>query len=383
MKPDISVVIPCLNEELTIRSVVENALQGARKTGLTFEILVSDNGSTDNTLLILKELPVRVINAPEKGYGAAIRFGIAAAKGKFIVMADADDSYELENLEKFVTPLLTGFELVVGNRFQGGIQDGAMPHLHRYLGNPALSFIGRLFFKIKIGDFHCGIRSFTKSSALALNFKSNGMEFASEMIAKYALDGRSITEVPTILRKDGRQRRPHLRTWRDGWRHLKFLLVYSPAWLFLLPATVFFLVGASLSIYLLGGEVTLFGKSLNLLGSVLGSTMMLISFQFACLFILTKQLGSSLGLFPRQEIMNKKILKILGQPEFWLISLLLWSLLIALFLWPILGLWIRDELNPLNSELRTKIGLILGTGMTITILGVANSFVSELIKSKE
>ena len=200
--------------------------------------MIADNGSTDGSQEIAAAIGARVVPVAEKGYGAALLGGIAAAKGRFIIMGDADDSYDFGALEAFVARLRDGADLVMGNRFQGGIEPGAMPPLHRYLGNPVLSFVGRLFFRIKTGDFHCGLRGFNTESIRKLDLQTTGMEFASEMVVRGALAGLRIEEVPTKLKPDGRSRPPHLRTWRDGWRHLKFLLVYNPRWMFFIPGTV-------------------------------------------------------------------------------------------------------------------------------------------------
>jgi hypothetical protein len=232
---ELTILMPCLNEAETIEVCVAKAMGFLRRAGVSGEVLIADNGSTDGSQKMAEALGARVVQVFERGYGAALMGGMRAAHGRFIVMGDADDSYDFENLDLMVEELRQGADLVMGNRFKGGIAKGAMPFLHRYLGNPVLSMIGRLFFKIPVGDFHCGLRGFHRESLLALGLQSTGMEFASEMVVKSSLNGLKIVEVPTILAVDGRSRAPHLKTWRDGWRHLRFLLLHSPEYLFLAP----------------------------------------------------------------------------------------------------------------------------------------------------
>jgi glycosyltransferase involved in cell wall biosynthesis len=246
---ELTILMPCLDEALTVETCIQKARAYLKGRGIAGEILVADNGSTDGSQLLAEAAGARVIQIKDKGYGAALIGGIAAAKGRFVIMADADDSYDFSNLDGFVDRLRRGFKLVVGNRFKGGIMPGAMPLLNRYLGNPVLSFIGRTLFASPVGDFHCGMRGFDREAILELGLRASGMEFASEMVVKASLARLSITEVPTTLSPDGRQRSPHLRPWRDGWRHLRFMLLRSPQWLFLYPGlclTVLGLVGAAL-----------------------------------------------------------------------------------------------------------------------------------------
>ena len=244
---DVTILMPCLNEAETLAVCVRKARTAIETLGRPGEVLIADNGSTDGSQAIAVAEGARVIPVPVRGYGAALIAGIQGAEGKYILMADADDSYDFGHLPRFVEALDSGKELVMGNRFKGGIINGAMPPLHRYLGNPVLSFIGRLFFNVPIGDFHCGIRAFRADSMRGLNLRTTGMEFASEMVVKSSLQKLAIGEVPTTLQPDGRTRAPHLRTWRDGWRHLRFLLMYSPRWLFFYPGVFLTLIGLALS----------------------------------------------------------------------------------------------------------------------------------------
>lgn len=241
---ELTILMPCLNEAETLATCILKAKSFLGRSGTTGEVLIADNGSTDGSQRIAAAFGARVVPVAEKGYGAALLGGIAAARGRYIIMGDADDSYDFERLDLFVERLRGGADLVMGNRFRGGIEPGAMPKLHRYLGNPVLSFLGRLFFRIRTGDFHCGLRGFNTNSIRKLNLQTTGMEFASEMVVRAALAKLHIEEVPTTLKPDGRSRPPHLRTWRDGWRHLKFLLIYNPRWLFFIPGM--FLTGFGL-----------------------------------------------------------------------------------------------------------------------------------------
>ena len=243
---ELTVLMPCLNEAETLEICINKASACMSELGIHGEVLVADNGSTDGSQAIATRCGARVVQVPQRGYGAALQGGIESALGKFVIMADADDSYDFTALKPFVEQLRSGCDLVMGNRFKGGVAAGAMPPLHRYLGNPVLSFIGRLFFCREIGDFHCGLRGFTKQAAQRMELQTTGMEFASEMIVKASLLKMNIVEVPTTLKPDGRSRPPHLRSWRDGWRHLRFLLMYSPRWLFLLPGSLFMIIGCLL-----------------------------------------------------------------------------------------------------------------------------------------
>ncbi len=232
---ELTVLMPCLNEAQTVGRCVAKARAYLERAGIAGEVLIADNGSTDGSRELAVAAGARVVPVGRKGYGAALSGGIHAARGRYVIMGDADDSYDFTNLGAFVARLRDGYALVMGNRFTGGIRPGAMPTLNRYLGNPVLSFVGRWLFAAPVGDFHCGIRGFERRAILDLDLRASGMEFASEMVVKATLAGLRITEVPTTLSPDGRGRPPHLRPWRDGWRHLRFMLLRSPRWLFLYP----------------------------------------------------------------------------------------------------------------------------------------------------
>src|SRR5262245_9163318 len=254
---ELTVLMPCLNEAETICRCINKARSFLERSDIVGEVLIADNGSTDGSVQLALAAGARVVPVAERGYGAALQTGIAAARGTYVIMGDADDSYDFSRLDQFVSRLRDGCDLVMGNRFRGGIAPGAMPFLHRYLGNPALSLVGRRFFHAEIGDFHCGLRGFRRDRILALGLNTSGMEFASEMVARAALNQFVIAEVPTTLDVDGRSRAPHLRTWHDGWRHLRFLLMFSPRWLFLYPGLALVALGALGVVALFSGPVLL------------------------------------------------------------------------------------------------------------------------------
>ncbi|CAH0348130.1 glycosyltransferase family 2 protein [Aquabacterium sp. CECT 9606] len=250
---ELTILMPCLNEARTLPRCISEAQIFLETHALAGEVLIADNGSTDGSVQMAEDLGARVVHVSERGYGAALKSGIASARGKYVIFGDSDESYDFSRLETFLAELRSGASLVVGNRFKGGIEKGAMPFLHRYLGNPVLSFIGRRLFNASIGDFHCGLRGFDKKSILDLNLKTTGMEFASEIIIRAVLSNLKVTEVPTVLRRDGRDRPPHLKTWTDGWRHLIYMLLHSPQILFVMPGSMLFGVSLLASITLSTG----------------------------------------------------------------------------------------------------------------------------------
>ncbi|HET8969536.1 MAG TPA: glycosyltransferase family 2 protein [Candidatus Nanopelagicales bacterium] len=296
---ELTVVLPCLDEAETLQTCVEKAFVGLSRAGVVGEVVVADNGSTDGSQQIATASGARVAAVPVRGYGAAIRGGLDAARGRYVLMADADDSYPLDEITPFVEQLRGGADLVMGNRFTGRIEPGAMPFLHRYLGNPVLSFLGRLFFKVPIGDFHCGIRAFRRDRALDLGLQTTGMEFASELVVRASLANWKIVEVPTRLQPDGRSRAPHLRTWRDGWRHLRFLLAFSPRWLFLYPALVLLLVGLAGMAVLAFGPRRLGGIGIDVQSLLAFATMTILGVQALGLAIVSRSYAAHLGLLPR------------------------------------------------------------------------------------
>ena len=295
---ELSVVIPCLNEGPTIGKRVRQALQVLRDSGISGEVIVADNGSTDRSGEIAEAEGARVARVVSKGYGNAIMGGIAAARGEYVLMADADESHDLTHIPRFLAELKTGQDLVMGNRFRGGITNGAMPFLHRYLGNPVLTGLGRLFFGAKSRDFHCGMRAFKRESYQRMDVRSTGMEFASEMVVKATLLRMKVSEIPTTQLPDGRDRPPHLRTWQDGWRHLRFLLMYSPRWLFLYPGIALIAIGATGCTWLLPGTRTVGGVSFDVRALIFTSAAVLLGFQFVSFSVFTKVFAISEGLLP-------------------------------------------------------------------------------------
>ncbi|MCB9294986.1 MAG: glycosyltransferase family 2 protein [Lewinellaceae bacterium] len=304
-KVELTILMPCLNEEETIGICIRKALSFLDEHQVSGEVLIADNGSTDNSKSIARRLGARVVDVEEKGYGSALLGGIKAARGEFVIMGDSDDSYDFLNLGPFLAKLREGYDLVMGNRFKGGVAKGAMPFLHRYLGNPVLTFIGRLFFRIGIGDFHCGLRGFRRDSILAIGLNTPGMEFASEMVVKSALSGLKITEVPTTLSPDGRSRPPHLNTWRDGWRHLRFLLIYSPRWMFFYPGLIFMLLGSLLSIVLIINPIYLNDVRLDIHTLLYAAGSVIIGFQLISFYLLSKTYGVQAGLLPESARLRR------------------------------------------------------------------------------
>jgi glycosyltransferase involved in cell wall biosynthesis len=302
---ELSIVMPCLNEAQTLGICIEKALSYLDMHQIRGEVIVADNGSTDGSQEIAAALGARVVTVASRGYGNALRAGIEAARGRFVVMGDSDDSYDFSALEPFVKKLREGNQLVMGNRFQGGIRPGAMPALHRYLGNPVLSALGRLFFHSPCGDFHCGLRGFERRAILGLDLEASGMEFASEMVVKATINKLRIAEVPTVLSPDGRNRPPHLRSWRDGWRHLRFLLLFSPRWLFLYPGAMIFLLGLFGTVMLFTGELALGRLVFAEHTMVLTAAMINIGFEAMLFWAFANMLAIQRGLLPPDSTFDR------------------------------------------------------------------------------
>jgi glycosyltransferase involved in cell wall biosynthesis len=302
---EVSVVMPCLNEAETLGICIGKAQRALREANVAGEIVVADNGSSDGSVEIAERLGARVVHVKARGYGNALMGGIAAASGKYIVMGDADDSYNFGHVLRFLEPLRQGADLVMGNRFRGGIQKAAMPPLHRYFGNPALTWLGRLFFRSPVGDFYCGLRGFRKDAYERLGLRTTGMEFATEMIVKATLLKLQIAEVPTTLSPDGRSRPPHLRTWRDGWRTLRFFLLYSPRWLFLYPGLAFMMIGVLLGLWLLPSPRAMGGVTLDVHTMLYSAAFVLLGFQAITFAVFTKFFAVSEGLLPPDPTLDK------------------------------------------------------------------------------
>lgn len=301
--------MPCLNEAETLATCIAKAKGFLERTGISGEVIVADNGSTDGSQAIAREAGARVIDIPVRGYGAALIGGVEGARGRFIVMGDADDSYDFASLDAFVTKLREGADLVMGNRFKGGIARGSMPFLHRYLGNPVLSFLGRLYFNIPIGDFHCGLRGFRREAIQSLRLRCPGMEYASEMVVKSALGRLRIAEVPTTLKPDGRSRAPHLKTWRDGWRHLRFLLLHSPKWLFAIPGLLMLGVGLVFGVLTALGPVKIIpGLELGYHTLIASCFLVMMGVQLLLFSVLTRAYAAAEGFLPQPVRFRKAIM---------------------------------------------------------------------------
>ena len=301
---EVSIVMPCLNEAETLAKCIRHAQSAIAKGGFAAEIIVADNGSADGSQQIGRDLGATVVDVPRKGYGSALIGGIDAAKGRFVVIGDADDSYDFEAIGPLIDKLREGYDLVVGNRFMGGIEPGAMPWSHRWVGNPVLTFISRVFFHAPVGDTHCGLRAFKKDAYEKMRLRATGMEFASEMVIKASLKGMRITEVAVVLRPDGRSRAPHLRTWRDGWRHLRFMLLFSPRWLFLYPGLALFVVGVVLSALLLPGPLHIAGVRLDIHTLLVAGFLALIGYQLVLFAVFTKIFAVRMGFHPPHPVLE-------------------------------------------------------------------------------
>jgi len=303
---EVSVVMPCLNEAETLESCIRKAQRALLEANIAGEIIVADNGSSDGSIEIAQRLGAQVVKVQDKGYGNALMSGIEAGRGKFIVMGDADDSYDFAHIPRFVEQLRRGSDLVMGNRFRGGIQKGAMPPLHQYFGNPALTRLGRLFFGNRsVGDFYCGLRGFRKQAYERMGLRTTGMEFATEMVVKATLLKMRVAEVPTTLSPDGRSRPPHLRTWLDGWRTLRFFLLYSPRWLFLYPGLGLMLLGTLLGAWLLPAPRSVAAVTFDVHTLLYAAVFVLLGFQATTFAVFTKLFAISEGLHPPDPTLDK------------------------------------------------------------------------------
>lgn len=319
---ELTILMPCLNEAATIRRCVRKAMSFLQASGVDGEVLIADNGSSDGSQEIAVREGARVINVERRGYGAALLGGIRAARGEYVIMGDADDSYDFSALGPFVERLRAGDELVMGNRFRGGIEPGAMPFLHRYLGNPVLSGLGRMMFGGSIRDFHCGLRGFRRASMLRVAPATEGMEFASEMIVRAVLNNLKISEVPATLSVDGRDRAPHLQTWRDGWRHLRFLLAFSPRWLFLVPGMTLFVVGLAAMLWLIPGPQRIGSVNFDTTTLLYASGALVLGAQVTLFAVLSKFFAIRAGLHPPHEGLER-FLRVVTLERSLIISLLL------------------------------------------------------------
>jgi len=367
---ELTILMPCLNEAETLAACIHKAHLGCQKMDQTYEILIADNGSTDGSPDIARSSGARVVAVPLRGYGAALHAGIEAARGRFVVMADADDSYDFSEIAPFVEKLQAGYTLVMGSRFRGEIKPGAMPFLHRWLGNPILTGIGNLFFRNKLSDYHCGLRGFDKQAILNLNLRTTGMEFASEMVIKAGLAGLKITEIPIVLWPDGRSRPPHLRTWRDGWRHLRFMLLYSPRWLFLYPGFLLMFMGGLVGLWLLPGPRTVGQVTFDVHTLLYAALAILVGFQSVTFAVFTKIFAVVEGLLPEDPLLTKMfdyiVLEVGLAIGFILILIGLAGSIYAFTAWRMLSFGPLELTNTLRLIIPAVVSLTLGCQIVLS-----------------
>jgi glycosyltransferase involved in cell wall biosynthesis len=376
-KCELTILLPCLNEAETIAICIEKAKSYLEHHGVSGEVLIADNGSSDGSQRIAVKHGARVVDVPMCGYGAALMGGIEAARGRYVIMGDADDSYDFTALEPFVEKLRQGFELVMGNRFKGGIKPGAMPPLHKYLGNPVLSGIGRIFFKSPIGDFHCGLRGFDRAALLSLNLQTTGMEFASEMVVRATLCGLKIAEVPTTLSPDQRSRPPHLRSWRDGWRHLRFLLVYSPRWLFFYPGFFLTFIGLCGMLWLLPGPQVVLGATLNIHSMLYASAAILLGLQSMSFAAFSKIFGVGIHILPKDDRIATALRVFTLERGLVLgFSLILFGLVGSIYA---VTVWGSASFGPLSPDSMMRIAIPSITSLTAGAQIVFSSFFLSLL----
>lgn len=375
--PELSVVMPCLNEEETLGICIEKANNTIKELGIDAEVVIADNGSTDRSVEIAESLGARVIHQPLKGYGNAYLAGFAGARGKYLMMGDSDDSYDWTEIGRFLNPLREGADMVMGTRLKGEIKPGAMPFLHRYLGNPVLTWILNVLFRTGISDSHCGMRAFTKDAYERMHLKTSGMEFASEMVIKASKAKLNITEIPITLHPDKRTRPPHLRTWRDGWRHLSFMLMYSPTWLFLIPGLILLLLGVGTMAALYPGPLTLFGREFDVHTMMLGSLFAILGVQ-----VLTTGLFAKVHTYERHFDRQDPILRTLAKSfnlEKGLVLGLLVFLVGFILDFSVLRQWIAVDFGTLSALRPAIVG---GTLMAVGAQIVFSSFFLSMLSVK-
>ncbi|HEV8671157.1 MAG TPA: glycosyltransferase family 2 protein [Candidatus Limnocylindria bacterium] len=364
--------MPCLNEAATVADCVRQARDALATYGIHGEVVVADNGSTDGSRELAAAAGARVVAVPQRGYGSALLTGIASARGEYVVMGDADGSYDFSAVDRFLAKLRDGNDLVMGNRFRGGVAKGAMPFLHRWLGNPVLSFLGRLFFSSEVGDFHSGLRGFRRSPILALDLRTTGMEFASEMVVKASVRGLRIAEVPVSLAPDKRDRPPHLRTWRDGWRHLRFLLLYSPRWLFLYPGALLMVVGTLVGLWLLPGERALGSLRLDVHTLIYAAAAVVLGYQAVIFAVFTKTFAISEGLLPEDPRLTRLYRYVTLETGLAAgIALVIAGLVLAVMA---IGIWQTQGFGPIIDVPRS-LRVVIISSLAIT-LGVQTFFAS-------
>lgn len=379
-KVELTILMPCLNEAETLGICVEKAMGFIKRSGISAEVLVADNGSTDGSKEIAISHGATVIDIKERGYGAALMGGIAQANGKYVIMGDCDDSYDFTNLEPFVEKLREGYELVMGNRFKGGIKKGAMPPLHRYFGNPFLSGLGRLFFRSPVRDFQCGLRGFNKESIEKINLQTPGMEFASEMVVKATLFKLKLTEVPTTLSPDGRSRAPHLRSFRDGWRYLRFLLIFSPRWLFLYPGILMIFIGTLLNALIMRGPMPFLGANLDIHTMLYASAAIIIGVQSVVFALFSKVFAINSKLVPDNDRFIE-IVKSFTLEKGIILGMLLTLIGLVSSVYAV-ELWSKAAFGKLNAAMMMRITIPAVTTLTVGILIIISSFYLSILGLK-
>jgi glycosyltransferase involved in cell wall biosynthesis len=375
---ELTILMPCLNEAETLAVCIRKARSFLAESGVSGEILIADNGSTDGSQQIAETEGARIVSVSARGYGAALIGGIEAARGTYTIMGDADDSYDFTKLGPFLDQLRAGSDLVMGNRLKGGIEPGAMPASHRYLGNPVLSWLGRLFFHIPIGDFHSGLRGFNTERIRALGLSTLGMEFASEMVVRSALAKYKITEVPTTLAKDGRSRPPHLRTWHDGWRHLRFLLIYSPRWLYLYPGLVLLGLGLTGIVVLFPGQLRVGNSTLGIHTFVAACMLVLIGIQAVTFGAIARRYTTLRGLLP-PSTRYSPILKSLTPERMLVMGLIIFLVALLGLVWS-LWQWIAVDFGPLTDDRILRVLTLGFTGIAAAVQLWLAAFLAGLME---
>ena len=374
---ELTILMPCLNEAETIGACIKRAKELLEKYNIDGEVLVSDNGSTDGSQDIARQLGARVVDCPVRGYGAALQYGIERADGQFIIMGDSDDSYHFDEAFPMIEKLREGYDVCMGTRLKGRIMPGAMPWQNRYIGNPVLTAIGRIFFKIHASDFHCGMRAFRKDKILALNLVTTGMEWASEMIIKSRLAGLKMAEVPITLYKDGRSRPPHLRRWRDGWRHLRFMLLHSPMWLFIVPGLSMLLVGLAGSAVLSHGMLQIGDIALDVHSLLVMAILVILGVQAIFAGIFARLYAYKVGILPQSSRLQK-IVKHLSLEKLLIVSLVVGCIGLSGFFYTIYG-WYSGGFGPLDYQKTMRLltpSLML---IAVAVQGMFNGFMLSVL----
>ena len=375
---ELTILMPCLNEARTLEICIQKARDSIARMGIAAEVLIADNGSTDGSQEIARRAGARVVDVAEKGYGNALLGGIAAARSRYVIMGDADDSYDFTTLEPFVAELRKGQQLVMGNRFAGGIAPGAMPPLHRYFGNPFLSGVGRLFFKAPVKDFQCGLRGFERAAIQSLDLRTTGMEFASEMVVKATIAKLRMVEVPTTLKPDGRGRRPHLRSFRDGWRYLRFMLMFSPRWLFLYPGLLLTFAGVAVMGVLAPAPVTLGHVTFDAHTLLFAAFAAVLGVQLVGFAVVSRMYGVTVGLLPSNPRLER-LLERISLEHGLVVGVLLILLGFGGSVWALMR-WEAAAFGPLEPYTTMRLAITSVASMAIGASFVFTSFLIGILR---